>query len=106
MEDENVVIQCANLKVILNDEEVEKLVKGITNKDTVIVRDEEDPTHKVAFSPRGSSIMVKKVGTPEGIMMKMKDVETLLDFVSKGEEVKPDEEQEADAAEPKEDAKK
>ena len=106
MEDENVVIQCANLKVILNDEEVEKLVKGITNKDTVIVRDEEDPTHKVAFSPRGSSIMVKKVGTPEGIMMKMKDVETLLDFVSKGEEVKPDEEQEADAAEPKEDEKK
>ena len=92
MDDDNLVVQCATLKVILNDEEVEKLVKGITNKDTVIVRDNEDPTHKVAFSPRGSSIMVKKVGTPEGVMMRNTDVDNLLDFVSKGEEpVKPPE---------------
>lgn len=80
-EDESTIIACATLKVKLNDEEVEKLIKGITNRDAVIVRDEEDPTHKVAFSPRGSSVMVKKVGTPEGVMMKQKDVDTLLDFV-------------------------
>ena len=86
MDGENVIIQCATLKVILNDEEVEKLVKGLSNKDAVIVRDEEDPTHKVAFSPRGSSVMVKKVGTLEGIMMKQGDIDDLFDFVSKGED--------------------
>jgi hypothetical protein len=80
-EDESTIIACATLKVKLNDEEVEKLIKGITNRDAVIVRDEEDPSHKVAFSPRGSSVMVKKVGTPEGVMMKQKDVDTLLDFI-------------------------
>ena len=100
MDGENVVIQCATLKVILNDEEVEKLVKGLSNKDAVIVRDEEDPTHKVAFSPRGSSVMVKKVGTPEGIMMKQGDVDDLFDFVSKGE----DEEKPVDETPPEEDA--
>ena len=101
MDGENVVIQCATLKVILNDEEVEKLVKGLSNKDAVIVRDEEDPTHKVAFSPRGSSVMVKKVGTPEGIMMKQGDVDDLFDFVSKGEdEEKPVETPPEDDAQP------
>lgn len=96
MDDENVVVQCATLKVILDSEETEKLVKGLTNKDTVIVRDNEDPTHKVAFSPRGSSVMVKKVGTPEGVMMRNTDVDNLLDFLSNGEEEEPeDKEQEA-----------
>ena len=102
MDDDNVVIGCSTLKVILDDEEVEKLVKGITNKDTVIVRDAEDQTHKVAFSPRGSSIMVKKVGTPEGIMMKMKDIDDLLDFVSKGEDAEKPSKEEPPKEEPPE----
>ena len=85
MEENNLVIGCAALKVILDEEEVEKLVKGISNKDAVIVHDAEDPTHKVVFSPRGSSVMVKKVGTSEGVMMRMQDIDSLLDFVSKGE---------------------
>jgi hypothetical protein len=100
-EEDNVIIQCATIKILLDEEEVEKLVKGITNKDTVIVRDAEDQTHKVAFSPRGSSIMVKKVGTPEGVMMKQGDVDDLLDFVSKGED---DEEQDAPTKKTKPDA--
>lgn len=102
MDDENVVIQCSTIKVILDEEEVEKLVKGITNKDTVIVRDAEDQTHKVAFSPRGSSIMVKKVGTTEGVMMKQKNVDDLLDFVSKGddEESKPKKKGDDEEAQP------
>lgn len=104
-EDDLYVISCNNLKVSLNDEEIEKLIKGVTNKDTVIVRDNDDPTHKVAFSPRGSSIMVKKVGTPEGIMMKQKDVDSLLDFISDGAESTPDEEDE-DKANPDVKAKK
>lgn len=116
MEEDNVVIGCASLKVILNDEEVEKLVKGISNKDTVIVRDAEDPTHKVVFSPRGSSIMVKKVGTTDGVMMRMQDIDNLLDFISKGkpeEEAPPKEEPPEEAPKedtpeeaPKEDTKK
>ena len=104
-DDDLYVISCSNLKVSLNDEEIEKLIKGITNKDTVIVRDNDDPTHKVAFSPRGSSIMVKKVGTPEGIMMKQKDVDDLLDLISDGAESTPDEEDE-DKANPDVKAKK
>lgn len=92
-EDESTIIATANLKVKLNDEEMEKLVKGITNRDAVIVRDEEDPSHKVAFSPRGSSVMVKKVGTPEGVMMKQQDIDKLLDFVGQG---KPEEDTEDD----------
>jgi hypothetical protein len=100
-EEDNVIIQCATIKILLDAEEVEKLIKGITNKDTVIVRDAEDQTHKVAFSPRGSSIMVKKVGTPEGVMMKQGDVDDLLDFVSKGED---DEEQDAPTKKTKPDA--
>lgn len=104
-DDDLYVISCSNLKVSLNDEEIEKLIKGITNKDTVIVRDNDDPTHKVAFSPRGSSIMVKKVGTPEGVMMKQKDVDDLLDLISDGAESTPDEEDE-DKANPDVKAKK
>lgn len=96
MEDDMTIIQCQNLKIKLNDEEVEKLIKGISNKDAVIVRDEEDPTHKVAFSPRGTSVMVKKVGTSEGVMMKQKDVDSMMDFISKGEDDEVPEDETAD----------
>lgn len=92
-EAENVIISCANLKVALNPEETEKLIKGITNKDAVVVRDEEDPTHKVAFSPRGSSVMVKKVGTTDGVMMNSREIDKLLDFIAKGFEDKPTEDE-------------
>jgi hypothetical protein len=85
-DDDLYVISGGSIKVTLNDEEIEKLVKGVSNKDTVIVRDDEDPSHKVAFSPRGHSVMVKKVGTSEGTMMKPKEVEMLLDFISGDEE--------------------
>ena len=97
MDEESVVIQTGNLKVKLNTEEIEKLVKGITNKDAVVVKDEEDPSHKVAFSPRGSSVMVKKVGTTEGVMMKQKDVEDFLSFVATGSDETEDEEVVADS---------
>lgn len=96
MEDNSTIIQCQNLKIKLNDEEIEKLVKGISNRDAVIVRDEEDPTHKVAFSPRGTSVMVKKVGTVDGIMMKQKDVDDMMDFIAKGEDDEQPEDQTAD----------
>ena len=86
MDDDNVVINCQTIKIALDPEEVEKLIKGITNKDTVIVRDAEDSSTKVAFSPRGSSIMVKLVGTTDGIMMKQGDVDDLLNFVQKGDD--------------------
>ena len=96
MEDDLTIIQCQNLKVKLNGEEIEKLVKGVSNKDAVIVRDEEDPTHKVAFSPRGTSVMVKKVGTSEGVMMKQKDVDSMLDFIAKGKDDEQPEDETAD----------
>jgi len=72
-------ISCASLSMSLDDEETEKLIKGINNHDITVVRDEtEEPVSKFVFSPRGSSVMVKRVGSADGYLMISKDVEELL----------------------------
>ena len=40
--------------------------------------------------------MVKKVGTSEGVMMKQKDVDSMMDFISKGEDDEVPEDETAD----------
>ena len=79
----NLKIQGRSISVEIDPEAIEHLVKGITNHDAVIVKDQSDPTHKVVFSPRGSSVLVKKVGTATGEVMKSKDVDNLLDTVGR-----------------------
>jgi hypothetical protein len=72
-------IASKEIKMTLNSEETEKLIKGLNNHSVTVVRDEtEDPAKKFVFSPRGSSVMVKAVGNPDGYLMISGDVEELM----------------------------
>jgi hypothetical protein len=76
---EMLTISGAEISMTLDGEETEKLIKGINNHDATVVRDEtEEPAKKFVFSPRGSSVMVKKIGSADGYLMVSKDVEDLL----------------------------
>jgi hypothetical protein len=67
------------ITMTLDSEETEKLIKGLNNHSVTVVRDEtEDPAKKFVFSPRGSSVMVKAVGNPDGYLMISGDVEELM----------------------------
>jgi hypothetical protein len=86
------------ITMTLDSEETEKLIKGLNNHSVTVVRDEtEEPAKKFVFSPRGSSVMVKAVGNPDGFLMISGDVEELMaaavpDRTSKHDLTKDDEE--------------
>ena len=82
MSDEDLKISCNELSVLINSEEIEKLMKGVSNRDAVVVKDSDDQKKKVVFSPRGSNLLVKLVGSAEGYMMSNKDVDELLDTIA------------------------
>jgi hypothetical protein len=82
MSKDMLTISNSMLKITLDAEEAEKVVKGISNHDAVVVRDAEDTKKKVVFSPRGSKLVVKQIGTPEGITMSSKDIDDLIDIIS------------------------
>ena len=82
MSDEDLKISCNELSVMINSEEIEKLMKGVSNRDAVVVKDADDQKKKVVFSPRGSNLLVKLVGSSEGYMMTNKDVDELLDTIA------------------------
>ena len=76
---ENLTIACKAISMTVGSEETEKLIKGINNHAVTVVRDEsEDPAKKYVFSPRGSSVLVKQVGSPDGFLMTSKDVEEMI----------------------------
>lgn len=85
--DDNVRLKGDAITITLDPENFEKLLKGITNKDAVIVKDAEDPMIKYAFSPRGSALQVKKVGQNQAYALSSDDVNKLL---SVGEKVTED----------------
>ena len=87
--DDDLKIACDAISVTLDPEETEKLMKGVSNRDAVVVRDVENQKKKVVFSPRGTNILVKLVGSAEGYMMSSRDVDELLDTISP-EKVKED----------------
>ena len=89
--DDDLKIACDAISVTLDPEETEKLMKGVSNRDAVVVRDIENQKKKVVFSPRGTNILVKLVGSAEGYMMSSRDVDELLDTIS------PDKEKVAEA---------
>ena len=84
--DDDLKIACDSISVTLDPEETEKLMKGVSNRDAVVVRDIENQKKKVVFSPRGTNILVKLVGSAEGYMMTSKDVDELLDTISPDKE--------------------
>jgi hypothetical protein len=75
------VIKSPALSFALDPEETEKMVKGVTNRDAVVVKD-MGKGKKVVFSPRGSNVLVKLVGSSEGYMMSSKDIDELLNAIS------------------------
>lgn len=84
-----------NMQITLDSEETEKLIKGINNRDAVVVRDTStEPTVKFVFSPRGSSVLVKLVGVQEGYMLTNKDVEELLKVAVPDRKIQHDDEDE------------
>lgn len=87
---EIVTISCKDLEVKLADEEMEKLLKAITNNETAVIRDHEDPTKKFTFSPRQRNVHVKQIGSPDVVVMKAEDVEKLTDTMTKMFESKTD----------------
>jgi hypothetical protein len=82
MDKEDFTIACKSIRVTIDQEETEKVIKGLTNRDAVIVKDVDNDKKKVVFSPRGSNVLVKLVGSAEGYMMNSKDVDELLDTIS------------------------
>jgi hypothetical protein len=77
---EYLTISAKGVSITLDSEETEKLIKGINNHSITVVRDEsEDPVKKYVFSPRGSSVLVKAVGSPDGTLMLSTDVKELID---------------------------
>jgi len=86
---EELEINSKQVNMSLDDENVEKLIKGLNNRDAVVVRDNtEHPAKKFIFSPRGSSVMVKAVGETDGFLMTSKDVENLIAAAVPDREVK------------------
>jgi hypothetical protein len=77
-DDGNTVLTFGTLKATLNDEAIEKLNKAIKNRTVLTVKDLNEKD-KFIFSPRGKSVLVKKVGygNLQGLM-KEADVEQLL----------------------------
>lgn len=81
---ESVIISAEGFPTIsLDVEETEKVVKSLTNKETIVVKDQNDPAHKIVFSPRGINVLIKKVGTSVSFKMTSKDVDDLLTFIGK-----------------------
>ena len=80
-QDEVLEISNGDFVATIEGEEVEKMLKGISNKEITICKTEDGA--KVVFSPRGSQILVKNVGQKEGIMMTSKEVDRLLSTISK-----------------------
>lgn len=83
-EGDNVVIACDAMTVNVDEENTEKLVKALSNKTAVVVRDAESG-NKYTFSPRGSSVRVKQTGSTDHCVMSSKDVNDLLSVIAKAE---------------------
>lgn len=91
MSNDDLKISCDSLSVSVDPEEAEKLLKGVSNRDAVVVKDAENNKKKVVFSPRGTNVLVKLVGSAEGFMMTNKDIDELLDTLApEKENVKED----------------
>lgn len=82
-DDDNTVISYGTLKAVLNDEAIEKLNKAIKNRAVLTVHDINEKD-KYIFSPRGKTVLVKKVGfgSLQGTMQE-EDVENLLGLTDK-----------------------
>jgi hypothetical protein len=93
--DGNLKLSCTGFSVLLDDEQVEKLLKGLANRDLVIVRDADDPTVKVTFSPRGAMMVAKKLKTSESFTMEKSQVRDLIDFIE--DERKPSKKKDEEA---------
>lgn len=73
-------ITSKQMTIELDTEQTEKLIKGLNNHEVTVVRDESgDTPKKYVFSPRGSSVLVKAVGEPDGHLLISTDIEKLLD---------------------------
>jgi hypothetical protein len=80
---ENLTITSRQLTATLDSEETEKLIKGINNHEVTVCRDKsEEPAKKFVFSPRGSSVMVKQVGSTDGYLMTSKDIDKMLEVAA------------------------
>lgn len=77
-DEDNTVLTYGTLKATLNDEAIEALNKAIKNRTVLTVKDMNEKD-KYIFSPRGKTVLVKKVGfgNLQGVM-KESDVEKLL----------------------------
>ena len=92
MDKEDFTIACKSIRVTIDQEDTEKVIKGLTNRDAVIVKDIDNDKKKVVFSPRGTNVLVKLVGSAEGYMMNNKDVDELLNTISPPSDKKAEEE--------------
>lgn len=77
-DDDNTILMAGQLKVTLNDEAMEKLNKAIKNHVVLTVHDQNEKD-KFIFSPRGKTVVVKKIGFG-GLqaVLREADVEQLL----------------------------
>jgi hypothetical protein len=87
---ENLTIESKLLTAVLDSEETEKLIKGINNHEVTVCRDKsEDTVKKFVFSPRGSSVMIKQVGSPDGYLMTSRDIEKMLETAAPAQTDRP-----------------
>lgn len=78
------VLSCEAMTINLDDENIERLIKGMSNREAVVVRDSESGG-KYSFSPRGSAVYVKATGSQVSCPMESKEVDQLLDTIAKSE---------------------
>lgn len=71
------------MSVTIDEEAVERLIKGMVSRAVVIVKDIDEPSMKVSFSPRGTQAQVKRVGDHNVLTMSSKDIDKMLDELGK-----------------------
>lgn len=81
---DRLVMMCDALTISLDEENAERLIKGMSNREAVVVKDAESGS-KYSFSPRGSAVQVRATGSKTVCEMPSKDVDRLLDTIAKSE---------------------
>jgi hypothetical protein len=82
---ENITMKCQALTIELDPESAEKVIKGISNRETVTVPQASENSKKVIFSPRGVRLLVKVIGNQASMTLSSDQVDDLLDhFQSQG----------------------
>lgn len=70
------------ITMTLDDEQFEKAVKAINMKNVIVVKDAENPRQKYTLSPRGTILVVKKMGDNVSYQMSGDQMQDFMELIS------------------------